>query len=398
MTKRRGRGEGSIYQRRDGRWCAVVSLGFVDGKRKRQPVYAHSKAEVLEKLKGLGFQTPAAVEAPKKVADLLKVWLESVTLGPDTRKHYTIAVNHITNKLGGVRLSKLHAAQINVMYKDLMNSGKRRVPTLVHEVMRAALRWAKKAGYLVNDPLAGVMAPKRLKSKRTVWTDDQTRTFIAKLDGHPFEALFKLAACVGAREAEVLGARWEDIDLERAIWNVNRQMIEVDGKLYMDHEPKTEASKRPIALPELVVAALKKHKLAQFAREGQRKLRRARRKNSGKTVPWEKYEGLVFRTLDRGRPLRKSKFLSKVFHPTVESMGLPRIRFHDLRHGIATILLGKNIHPKKVQELLGHASVKITLDTYSHVNREHMEEVAAVTDELLGYQLAVNEEKDKGRA
>lgn len=407
MTKRRGRGEGSIYQRKIGAriyWVAEVSLGVdSEGTRHRsKPIYGKTKEEVLEKLKSVGMTSPSVANAPKDVAELLKLYIESSKRAEDTVKHYRWAAEHVGRHIGGVKLSKLHAAQINLCYKALMNHGSSRLPSMAHEVLRGAIKWGKLAGYITSDPLAAVASPRRIKRKFTVWSEEQTRTFLEKARDtqHRLEALFILAGVTGAREAELFGARWCDIDLEKRTWSINRQLVEVDGKVYPDSNPKTESSRRTIVIPEVALAALRRHRLrcqveAVEWQEHELKLQQRRKKKrehrAYKDGKLDQF-GIVF-TSKMGSYLRKGRFMKEEFHALRQTLGLPHIRFHDLRHGIATHLLSKNVHPKKVSELLGHANTKITMDTYSHVLGQAREEVAAEADAIFGSNSAVKNEK-----
>lgn len=181
--------------------------------------------------------------------------------------------------------------------------------------------------------------------------------------GDPLEALYVVAVGTGARLGELLALRWEDATLEDASLSIRRTLVDINGKLEIG-EPKTTRSRRRIDLPAFVVDALRRHR----ARIGAHPHPKA----------W------IFAD-SKGGPLRKSNVARRSFQPLLKQAGLPRIRFHDLRHTAASLLLARGVHPKVVQERLGHATIAITLDTYSHVIPSMQKAAAAELDALVGY-------------
>jgi integrase len=177
-----------------------------------------------------------------------------------------------------------------------------------------------------------------------------------------FHALYVLAVTTGLRQGELLGLQWEDVDLASAVLHIRRALQEVAGRLWLD-EPKTAKARRTVDLPAVAVAALREH--------GDRMLAEAHLRE------------FVFCD-SQGGPVRKSNLIRRSFLPLLKRAGLPRIRFHDLRHTAATLLLLQGVHPKVVQERLGHSQISITLDTYSHVLPSMGREAAAKLDALLG--------------
>jgi integrase len=178
-------------------------------------------------------------------------------------------------------------------------------------------------------------------------------------EGHRLGALFVLAVATGMRQGELFGLRWEDVDLKAGIVSVQRTLEEIDGKLRLK-EPKSEKSRRRIDLPAFAIEALVRHK--------------------ARMMPEGFLAGPVFPDTE-GSWLRKSNFTRKVFKPLLKKAGLPDVRFHDLRHGHATLMLSLGEHPKVVQERLGHSQISLTLDTYSHVLPSVHRGAAAKIDE-----------------
>lgn len=166
------------------------------------------------------------------------------------------------------------------------------------------------------------------------------------------EALYVLAVTTGMRQGELLGLKWEDVDLARSAIHVRRTLTRKGGRLLLG-EPKTKKSRRTVQLAGRALDALKAHRKAQLEE---------RMAHAGL---WEDH-GLVFAT-QTGTLVNPTNLTKRSFKPLLERAGLPRVRFHDLRHTAATLLLMQGVHPKYVQELLGHATIAITLDTYSHV-------------------------------
>jgi len=183
---------------------------------------------------------------------------------------------------------------------------------------------------------------------------DEVRRLLEVAHGDRLEALYVLAVTTGMRRGELLGLKWSDVDLENGRLSIRRALTRTDnGKYVALTEPKTRGSRRTVKLTQRAVEALRSHLERQLAEI---------------EVAGDLYRdhGLVF-TTEAGTPINPSNLRQRSFAPLLNKAGLPHIRFHDLRHTCATLLLSKGVHPKFVQELLGHATVAITLDTYSHV-------------------------------
>jgi integrase len=191
-------------------------------------------------------------------------------------------------------------------------------------------------------------APKEIRALSA----DETRRMLETAVGDRLEALYVLAVHTGMRQGELLALRWQDVDIENAVVSVRRSLTRSGGKVVFG-EPKTKKSRRSIRLTPQAVEALRSHL--------ERQLR-------DMEILGDRYQdqGLVF-TTNTGAPIDPSNLRQCSFVPLLKRAGLPHMRFHDLRHTCATLLLSRGVHPKFVQELLGHATIAITLDTYSHV-------------------------------
>ena len=210
---------------------------------------------------------------------------------------------------------------------------------------------------------AEVERPRILKAEITPLDNDQSLLFLKVAEEHRLYAIFNVAIATGMRLGELFGLQWPDVDLKAGVIMVKRALVEVHGRLHL-LEPKTARSRRRIDLPQVSIAALEKHRAAMV-------------QNGWGDVPW------VFCD-SRGGPLRRSHFHKNVFKPLLVKADLPDIRFHDLRHTSATLLLSAGVHPKVVQERLGHSQISVTLDTYSHVLPTLQREAAGKLDQMLG--------------
>jgi integrase len=279
---------------------------------------------------------------------------------------------HVVARIGGVRLQLLTAATLNSLYAFLLAEGRSngrgglsaRTVRYIHTVLHKALADAVASGLIVRNP-ADLAKPPAAKATRAramrTWTPEELRSFLGHVLDSALYPAFLLASTTGMRRGEVLGFRWRDLDLDAGRASVRQAVISVGYRVSVS-EPKSGKG-RSIDLDPETVRTLREHRKRQFA--------------AGAVTA----TGLVFCHPD-GSPIHPDRF-SKVFDGLVRSSGLPRIRLHDLRHTHATHLLGAAVHPKIVQERLGHSSIAITLDTYSHVTPALQREAADVTGALL---------------
>jgi integrase len=225
-------------------------------------------------------------------------------------------------------------------------------------------------GLIPRNVTDAVKAPRPEHKEIKPLLSEQARALLEAAQRDRLEALYVLAVTTGMRQGELLGLRWEDVDFEAETLQVRRTLFTRAGRGFSFSPPKTSKGRRSIKLPEVAKRSLKKHRKAQL--EEKMKL----------AGLWED-NGLVFATRF-GTPVRRQELITRSFKPLLKKAGLPNIRFHDLRHTCATLLLGKGVHAKFVQELLGHATISITLDTYSHILPGMVDAAAGAMDETLG--------------
>jgi len=385
--KKRGQNEGSISKRQDGTWQAIISVGKSAGKRIRKWVYGKTRKEVAEKLTRLQTQKLDGQLLTRErltVAELLDRWLShwSPDLAASSRHRYQqMADNHIKPHLGSVIVEKLQALQIRALLDKLADDGRgERTRQYVFATLRRAFTLAVRLDLATVNPCSKLEPPRSTPKRIDPPNADQIGSLFTAAEGSEFEAVFVLAAMTGLRQGELFALSWQDIDLERRSLTVQRSLEEVRGKLALK-EPKSAAGRRSVRLPQVAVDVLHEHRKRLLA--------------AGKAgSPW------VFTDADGGF-LRKSNFQRRVWDPLKKAAGLTGVRFHDLRHAHASMLLRQNTHVKIVQERLGHSTIKLTMDTYSHLladaQDEAQDEAADAMDRLFlpgGGNVAVNKPDD----
>lgn len=354
-TARRGNGEGSIYQRSDGTWCATIGVGYDStGKRRRRTIFGRTKAEVQKKLakEATNASHMHGVEAEKiTLGKYLDRWLRDAakpTLKATTYANYERAVEQaIKPYLGGVKLDKITALQIHGMYSTLQKEGAsadkiRTTHAVLHRALKQAVRWR----LLPFNVCADVERPKVERTEISPLAVDEVAKLLKAAEGDRFEAMYVLAVTAGMRLGELFGLQWPDVDLKGKAVMVQRALQELNGKLTLT-EPKSARGRRRIDIPQMAVDALIRHRARLLA------------------------EGLAGAELvfcnTQGGPMRRSHFHDQQFKKLLKRASVRECRFHDLRHTSATLLLSQGVHPKVVQERLGHSQISVTLDTYSHV-------------------------------
>ena len=350
---RRSKGEGSIYRNKDGFWTGAVTLP--NGKRrvKRSKSQGIVKDWLLVERKKLsdGIFTPddritLSSFLGRYLDEYCKRRLRSTTFAGYKR----VIEDHIIPELGSIRLSKLRPDQINHLLSEKLKAGlSNRFVEYTHGILKRSLNVALKWGLIQKNPATMVTPPKPSYQITRTWSMDEVKTFLTILKGDRWAAIYFLGAGVGMRKGEILGLAMSSVDLDKGYLMVTQTLQLVNGKLQL-LEPKTQKSRRMIVLPDFVKDALRIHLV--------------RRETLSQKPSW-KESGLVF-TTDLGTPI-SPRNLVRHFKSKIDEAGLPDIRFHDLRHGTASLLLERNVHPKLVSELLGHSSVNLTLNTYSHI-------------------------------
>jgi integrase len=379
VTKTRGKaksanGEGGITYREDGRYMGRYTVQTATGP-KRRVVYGRTRKDAHEKLvkaladrdRGLVFQGEN-----QKLATFLDHWLNGSIKGyvkPSTFESYERMIrNHIEPVLGHRKLKALAPDHVQYFYQSKLDDGLASgTVRLMHGILHKALEQAVKWGAVPRNICKAVTPPKPNPEEIHPLDAEQAKRLLEEARGNRLQALYVLAVMAGLRVGELLGLKWEDADLDTKTLHVRRTRSQArTGPTFTI--PKNGKG-RSIKLTQRAVETLKAHKAAQ----------NSERLKSGDL--WQD-NGLVFCT-HAGKPLDFRNLATASFKPLLKKAGLPDIRFHDLRHTCATLLLSRGHHPKLVQELLGHASIAMTLDRYSHVLPGMGDQTAAAMEAAL---------------
>ncbi len=379
-VSKRGQNEGTCYQRKDGRWEAAMTLATVDGKPKRKSFYGRTKAEAMRQMRAAQREHEAGLPVHvgrQTVRQYMDHWLAEVvkpSVRPGTYASYASYVRlHINPNLGHHQLAKLTPQHVQAFLNSRTEAGlSPRTVQYIRAILRRALGQAMKWGLVARNVATLVDPPRSRRSEVRPLTPDQARLFLEAVRGDRLEALYVVAVALGLRQGEVLGVRWEDVDLEAGNLRVRHALQRVGGKLQLV-EPKTERSRRTVDLPAPAIDALRAHRDRQaFER-------------SFAADRWQEW-GLVF-TGPKGTPLDGTA-VTKRLQRILAASGLPRQRFHDLRHCCASLLLAQNVPARVVMEILGHSQITLTMNTYSHVMPTAQREAAALMARILGDQAA----------
>ena len=377
MGRRRGSGEGSIYHAKDGRWRGEISLGYKpDGRPRRKILYARTRSELASEMTRVLREVQIGHNvAPGKqtIEQLLTQWLEQIirkNRKPDTYRSYEWIVRvHLIPHLGKMQVDKLTPQQVQTFLNERHDSGLN-AGTVRHinATLRAALSRAQKWQLVHLNVAKLVTLPQGKKYKPTVLSPDQAKRLLKATEDHKYSALFVVALSLGLRRGEVIGLKWSDINLGRGELRVSGALGRVKGIGLQMGEPKSNSSKRTLMLPKMCLAAL----------ERQRVLQEEQRRWSGSK--W-KEDDYVFTSTDGGPILPET--VTREFAEALNTAKLPAMRFQDLRHSCATLLLVQGVHPKLVQATLGHSSFQLTMDTYSHILPALKNEVASRMDDIF---------------
>ncbi|MDR7415286.1 MAG: site-specific integrase [Armatimonadota bacterium] len=287
------------------------------------------------------------------VAKFAQQWLSdvvSVSTRPSTLAFYESRVrNHIVPVIGGVQIAKLSPIHVQAVLAEMERRGasrshQRGVLRTLHRMLEQAVTW----GFLPRNPCDLVPKPKATQREMCALTPEQAARFLQAARQDRYYALFAVLLGCGLRLGEALALTWPDVDLEGGKITVRRQVTWVKGRPVWT-EPKTTAGRRVVDMPRFVVEALRGHQERQRA-EG-----------------WLLNDQLLVFTDEAGGPVRPENLRRRNFARVLRAAGLPRMRLHDLRHSYATLSLKAGVHPRVVQQQLGHSTVTTTMETYSHV-------------------------------
>ncbi len=376
---KRGNGEGSIYQRKDGRWVGSVHVLTPDGRRVRKSAYGATRKEVAAKLTELISKTQkgqAVSEDTRRVGEYLEAWLTDVVrhrLRPTTYHSYSINVrNHLIPGLGRKRLGTLRPGDVRTFLVAKREEGlSARTVQYLHAILRAALQHAVREELLSRNVAKLVQPGPVRRDEINPLTAVEARALLTAAKDHRFYPLYAVAVALGLRRSEALGLSWADVDLVGRTLTVRQTLHRSDGQLVL-FAPKTARSRRTIPLPAICVDALRAHH---------------QRQNTDRAQAGERWQetGLVF-TTTIGTPI-EPRNLNRHFYALCAKAGVRKVRLHDLRHTCASLLLAQGVPARVVMELLGHSAIAVTMNVYSHVMPVVSRDAADKIGMLLGGDL-----------
>ncbi|PEM81497.1 site-specific integrase [Bacillus toyonensis] len=353
-------------RKRGSKYCIVVDIGPdpETGKRRQKWFSGYKTKKEAEKdvAKKITELNEGTFVEPSKITlkDYLIKWLEikKMSIEKSTYESYNSYIfTHIVPSIGTIALHKLNVTHIQQCYKNAnQNNMSNNSILLMHRILKSALNLAIKQNVISRNPAAFTEIPKKEKTPFQTWTEEEIKKFLFHSQESRYHIACILAITTGMRLGEVLGLRWQDIDFEKHTLTIN-QTSGFDNKI--KNTAKTNSSKRTIPLPIETIEALKKHKI---------------KINKDKLRLGSAYQELdLVNCNDLGEVLKRDSFRYH-YYQIVESAGVKKIKFHDLRHTHATLLLKQGVHPKIVSERLGHTDVSLTLNVYSHVLPSMQEE------------------------
>src|SRR5829696_9711291 len=372
--KQRGNGAGTVYPRKnkDGKVIGYRGSYIVNGKR--YYVSAKTKTETEQRLRqamtdadrGLIFEAGALV-----LSDYLDMWLRNIedTVRQRTWERYEQIVRvHLKPTLGRLKLKSLTPTHLRGLYREKLDAGaSNRTVQYIHTTLRRALQDAVTDELIPRNTADGIKAPKPKKKEINPLSPEQARAFLQAAQGDRFETLYVLAVQCGLRKGELLGLKWDDVDLKTGTLRVRRTLSETrSGHVF--ERPKNGKG-RSIKLTQAASEALKGH------------LERQLEEISGRGDAYQD-QGLIFPSR-KGTSMNARNLTARSFKPILKRAGLPDIRLHDLRHTCATLMLWEGVHIKLVQELLGHATISITLDTYRYLLPGMGDEAAGAMERIF---------------
>jgi integrase len=368
---RRRYGAGSIYQRKsDGQWCAAIYTGT-----RQKMLYGKSQNEVKAKLAAAHAELNKGRLPTRRaptVAEFLRSWLETSVkprVRPLTYAGYKVNVEkHLVPILGKIPLDQLIPQHVQEMINGRLAAGlSGKSVAYIHQVLRTALGLAVRWDMVSRNVARLVDRPRIERKPIEPLSPSEARKFMRAIRGHRLEALFSVALALGLRQGEALGLQWQDVDFGANTLRVNQQLQRIGGKLTLV-PPKTAKSRRTLVMPTTTADRLREHQKRQVAE---------------KLWAGEKWQdsGLVFANRFGG-PTQARHVIAQ-FHEALTGAGLRSIRFHDLRHSCATLLLVQGVSPRVVMEVLGHSEIALTMNAYSHVVPELQQEAASRMQQIL---------------
>ena len=383
MAKKRANGEGSISRRKDGRWVGAVTIGINDdGSPKRKFLYGKTQSEVSKKVNALLFQLNQGTYSDNKdftVSQWLEVWLNEYArhnIKTHTRATYELLIEkHVIPRIGSCLLSKLTVDKIQSFYNEKHKSGRLdgrggldpKTIRNIHSMLHSALDQAVKNDLIPKNPTEFVTLPKLEKKGIRYLTPEEQQELIKACRDERLGFSIILTLYTGLRLGELLGLQWRDIDFENNLLSVNRTFNRVknfdpnkDSKTELVlGTPKSKNSIRTIPLNKLIMGEFHAYKSHQ---------------DKEKSDAGEAYQDLDFVFANPiGAPIEPRTY-QDFFKRMIKKAQIKDTNFHALRHTFATRALELNLPIKVVSQIMGHANIQITLDTYTHVSTDYMRE------------------------
>lgn len=370
MARRRSNHEGCIYRRKDGLWCAQVSLA---GKRLTK--YGKTQKECRTWIKEtLGKIENGLTYAGTQVTleQFIELWLEGKQLSrrPHTVLQYRqIVRQHILPQLGKMRVQDIQPAHVKQLYFRKRGEGRgARTVQMIHMVLSCVLKQAVREGLLVRNPVDAVDRPRVEQAEHSILSEEQSRQLVSASMTARNGTLYYMALITGMREGELLGLKWSDLDWEKGILFIQRQSQRAPGQGLVLVPPKTKAGRRQIKLAPATLDRLTMHRdqlTIKKAAAGDRR---------------EENDLIFPNSLGK---LMSCENLHREYKRFLKENGLPNIRFHDLRHTSLTLLLEMGTPINTVQQRAGHSKASITTDIYGHSMTRSQDEAAQKIEELI---------------
>ena len=379
MARKRKAGDGTVRQRKDGRWEGRIVTGYDDNAYpKTKNVLAKTKKECVEKLQKLkaecGGLKPEKVRPEMPFGDWLTYWYENHSkpkIRPTTQETYESRIRlHIIPEIGDIPLNKLTQNDLQQFYGRLKKSGRKRftdkygeglsdrMVRMCHATCRSALEKAVQDGLIRVNPAIGCKLPPKKAREMQVLTREELQRFLIQAKFEGYYEVFLLDLATGLRRGELMALQWDDLNFKTGVLNVNKQVYDVRGQLQIS-TPKTKNSVRKIVLPPAVVAVLREYKKTVDSRW---------------MFPSPVKEDCP---ITPGVVRRRLQFI-------LEHAGCKHVRFHDLRHTFATLALENGMDVKTLSAMLGHVSAVTTLDIYTHITGDMQRAAAASIDRSIG--------------
>ena len=392
MARKRKAGDGTVRQRKDGRWEGRIVIGYDDnGYPKTKNVLAKTKKECVEKLQKLkeecGGLKPEKVRSEMPFGDWLTYWYENHSkpkIRPTTQETYESRIRlHIIPEIGDIPLNKLTQNDLQQFYGLLKKSGRKRftdkygeglsdrMVRMCHATCRSALEKAVQDGLIRMNPAIGCKLPPKKAREMQVLTREELQRFLIQAKFEGYYEVFLLDLATGLRRGELMALQWDDLNFKTGVLNVNKQVYDVRGQLQIS-TPKTKNSVRKIVLPPAVVAVLREYKKTV---------------NSRWMFPSPVKEDCP---ITPGVVRRRLQLI-------LEHAGCKHVRFHDLRHTFATLALENGMDVKTLSAMLGHVSAATTLDIYTHITDDMRLTAAANIDRGIGKAAPQEDASEPGR-